>query len=369
MKDERHGLPSASEYHRIVACPGMLALKASMPPRADVSSKDAEIGTNIAEAMAGAASPDSLSETEHSIYLRLRSQRDELISSVFAEAVPVVSVEHRLWLKDEHGKNVFSGKYDYCGKVGDHALIIDEKSGRNEVTSAEANMQLRALAVLVWKDDPTIKRVTVAINHAWSDGSFTLCDYDEQDLRNSEDELWAYLETSKGLNAPLRAGKHCDYCKAAGVCPKATGEALAIIANTGLMGERIEEQVALMSPKQISAFLDRVSFAEGVIDAVKAEAKARLAAGQPVGDWTLHEGRRNEKVTDPTGVFNNALTIGVTAEAFMRAVTVKKGELESVVKEATGKKGKELKDLLASMLDGCTEVSHTASYLVKSKGE
>lgn len=367
MKDERHGLPSASEYHRIVACPGMLALKAKLPPRVDVSSKDAEMGTNIAAVMAGEASVDSLSESEHSIYLRLRRQRDEIVAAVFGEAVPVVSVEQRLWLKDEHGKNVFSGRYDYCGKVGSHALIIDEKSGRNEVTSAESNMQLRSLAVLVWKSDSSIMRVTVAINHAWSDGNFTLCDYDVDDLLASEDELWAYLETAKGLNAPLRAGKHCDYCKAAGGCPKATSEALAIISNTGLVKEHISEQVTLMSAEQISAFLDRVKFAKDVIEAVETEAKHRLAAGTSLGDWTLHEGRKIEKVTDPTGVFNNALLLGVTTEQFMRAVTVKKGELENVLKEATGKKGKELKELVESALNGCTEVGQSAPYLVKAK--
>lgn len=368
MKDERHGLPSASEYHRIVACPGMLALKAKLPRREDVSSKDAAMGTNIAAVMAGDAPADALTESEHEIYLRLRRQRDELVTAVFGEgAVPVVSVEQRLWLKDESGKNVFSGKYDYCGKVGAHALIIDEKSGRNEVTPAESNMQLRSLAVLVWKNDPSIMRVTTAINHAWSDGNFTLCDYDTEDLKNSEDELWANLETAKGLNAPLRAGKHCDYCKAAGGCPKATSEALALVANSGFVKEHVTDQVALMSSDQIAGFLDRVAFAESVIEAVKAEAKHRITEGQPIAGWELHEGRKTEKVTDPTGVYNNALAAGIPSGNFMRAITVRKGELEDVVRAVTGKKGKELKDTVAGILEGCTETSHGSPYLVKTK--
>ena len=368
MDNERLDLPSASSYHRVVACPGFLNLKAKLPPTTgpEATSEDAEIGTRIAAAMANTLQPDSLPDEEREVYERLKRQRLEIIARVFGEEAPLESVEQRLWLKDTSGNKVFSGRYDYLGTALNRGLIIDEKSGRNPVASSELNLQLRALAVLVKKEHPELEEIYCAVNHAYDYGEFTLVRYDESDLAMASLDLFDALNQANLPNAPRKPGSHCTYCQCLGRnCPEANQDALMHIDSVGLAAIT---ETQLMPAEQIAHFLDRVKFAEDVIDAVKTEAKRRLAEDiTSVPGWELRPGRKIEKVTDPTGVFNHALHAGVTEEQFMKAIAVKKGDLKDQVKIATGAKGKTLDEIVSAIFAGCVEESQSAPSLAKVK--
>ena len=252
------------------------------------------------------------------------------------------------------------------GRSGFRAVIIDEKSGRNPVTSSESNMQLRSLAVLAKVAHPELAEIICSVNHAWDHGNFTLVSYGVEDLAIAEAELWAKLAAADWPDAPRVAGDWCHFCPCLGRnCPEANQDALMHIDSVGLAAIT---ETQLMPAEQIAHFLDRVKFAEDVIDAVKTEAKRRLAEDiTSVPGWELRPGRKIEKVTDPTGVFNHALAVGITSEQFLKAVTVKKGEMKDLVKLATGQKGKLLEATVEGIFAGCVEESQSAPSLAKVK--
>jgi len=366
MKDERAGLPSASEYHRILGCPGMLNLKRrlKLEQRVTPDSEDAAIGTRIAAAMAESLQPDTLPDDEWKIYDRLYRQRQEIIAAVFGEKEARHTFEQRIWLRDGTGKPIFSGRYDYCGFDEHTALIIDEKSGRNDVTVSEKNQQLRSLAVLVRENFATVGRVLCAVNHAWSGGKFSIVAYEYDDLQCAKEELLEALAASANPIAPRTPGDHCKYCACQSDCPEAHKETLEHVENAGLAA--LNEPL-MMPSENIAAFLNRVHFAEDVIEAVKVEAKRRLELGETIPGWELKPGRTMEKVTDPTTVYNRVLELGVTDAGFLSCVTVQKGALKDAVRLATGKKGNGLDGIMESVLDGCVTSTQAAPSLGKIK--
>ncbi len=369
MIDDRQNLPSASEYHRVFHCPGMLNLKRSLGPLPDESSPDAESGTRIAAVLAGQLKPEELTDEELKTHEKLVRGREAIRSAVFndEQRPQIFNAEERLWLYQAREK-IFSGRFDALYRFGDTALIIDDKSGRNEVTKADGNLQLRSLAVLLWMSpyalglngNPSLSRVVVAINQPWFTPAFSLCEYDGESIGRAYNELLMRLEDAAQPDAPRHAGPWCKYCKCAGPnCP----ESMAVPLNLATVNP-----TTLATGDQIAAFLDRVAQAEDVIEAVKLEAKRRIESDpQSVPGWTLKPGRVMEDITAPETVYARADLLGVNQQQFMAAVKVQKGALKDAVKSATKKRGKELDAAMDELLDGCTSQRFAAPSLAREK--
>jgi hypothetical protein len=241
-----------------------------------------------------------------------------------------------------------------------HALVLDYKTGRGEVASAEGNMQLRALAVLVALEHP-LEKVTVAIVQPLA-GSASVCVYEADDLRKARIEALAILTAIHQPDAPRRpSAKACRYCKAKAVCP----EAIAMAQAAPLAVSR-DGNALVITPERMAEFLGQIPAIEAVVEAVRAKAKRMLEEDpQSVPGWMLKPGSVRESVTDPATVFGRFVAAGGTQEQFMPSVSVTKTKLKDAVKAVTGVKGKALDAQIETMLDGCTEAKAAAPSLVK----
>ena len=355
MSDERQGLPSASSMERYMLCPGSYAAERGLP---ETTSDDAESGNRIHAVLAGETVNPPLTDDDERTMEACRSQAQALLDAIIPHRDQVM-FERRYWWGQQ-----WSGKPDVVAVDGIFAegLIIDYKTGRGEVASAEGNMQLRALAVLVAVGHE-LERVTVAIVQPLA-GEVSVCKYGPDDLRKARIEILEILTAIHQPDAPRRPStKACRYCKAKASCP----EALALAESVPLAVSRDGRELVI-SPERMAEFLEQVPAIEAVVEAVRAKAKRMLEEDPAsVPGWTLKPGAVRETITDPNAVFNRASALGVTAEQFMACVGVTKGKLKDAVKAATGEKGKALDARMESILAGCTEEKQAAPSLAKIK--
>lgn len=353
MSDPRKGKPSASGIERLAACPGSWNLESKLPPEPE--SEDASSGTRIHAALAGDGGTWKLTESECDTFLACKRLEVETRVTIFGNsASEAVHREHRLWLGD-----AFSGQYDFLAVSGTKALLLDYKTGRGEVASADGNLQLRSLAVLVAQHNPELTEIMVGIIQPWASPQVSLCKYTSAALEMATEELKSILAHSLHPKAERIAGeKQCKYCRAKAHCPEARNTALVAF-------EAPEQSVVLLTPDELGDYLGRIALAETIIDALKTEAKSRLEKGEKVTGWKLKPGSKNSTITDPQSLFNRFAAKGGTVEQFMRAINVAKGKFEIVLKEATQIKGKDLDREVDSMLSGITETKTSAPSLAR----
>ena len=355
--DQRKGLPSASEYPRMWACPGYLNLKREQPKKeSGPPSAYALSGQKIHAALAGDSAALKLLDDDEEQCYDFCGLQWESLTKRFLVGIPFeVISEQRIFLGDE-----FSGQFDRTAVStnGEIALTVDFKTGRIAVPSAENNLQMRAYAVLLAQQRPSLKRLLVAVIQPWVSKDPIVAEYDADTLRQSRRELDAVLHHSKDPEAKRIPGPHCKYCP----CRKDCEEGRAVVVTVSRTSP-----AKLVTNQQIAEFLELVPIAESVIEAVKKEAELRILAGEDVPGWELAPSRSLSTITKPEVVFARVSALGLTHSAFMSAVKLGKTKLKDELKVLTGLKGKGLEQQLAEVLEGCTEDKPSKSYL-KKKG-
>lgn len=362
MNNERGDLPSASNAARYAACPGSHRACIGLP---DTTSDDASRGDRIHAWLEGVAKgdiPPPLDDPEEQdVAERCLRQSGELIQQHIGIEDDRL-VETRLW--DRFRK--WSGKADLV--VIDkpwNALVIDYKTGRGDVESAEGNLQLRALAVLVSELPETwIESVTVAIVQPLA-GPPSVCRYDLDALQRAGDEIEDIMAKASATNQPRNPGPWCQYCRAAGSahCPesKANVRDLCVIEAAGPVADR-----------DLPALLNACDAAEVAIMAIRNRAHAELRAGRSIEGWTLKPGRVTETITDPELVAGRFSMLHRNPEeagkAFLRTVSIGKEKLKKEVSAVTGDKGKALDARMQTLLERATETKFTQPSLVRVKG-
>lgn len=361
MNDERNGLPSASSMERYQLCPGSYMAERGLP---EATSEDAETGNRIHAVLAGETVTPPLTDDEERTMEACRRQATALLDTLLPHR-DEMHVERRYWW----GKQ-WSGKPDVVAfdTAQGHAVVIDYKTGRGDVTEAAGNMQLRALAVLV-SAEHWPERVTVAIVQPLA-GAVSVCEYGPDELMKAHEEVTGIVSAIHWPEASRRpSSKACQYCKAKATCPEARKASLQMPMANIPQGTTPSAIAATLTSETLSDFLSRAEFAAKVIEACRDEAKSRMESGETVPGWTLKPGAERETITDPTTVYNRASAVGVNSEAFMACVSVTKGKLKDAVKAATGDKGKALDARMESILAGCTETKQAAPSLARVKGE
>lgn len=356
--DERRGLPSASEYPRIHHCPGYLNLKATLTAFPDTEFVWTESGKRIAAALEGTLKFDALTDEEQSTFRALvAGRRDILTVTLGDEAKLETRSETRLWLRVQP---IFSGRFDFLAFIegGEDFVIIDDKSGRNEVQKATGNLQLRALAVLV-AENFGFKCGFVAVNQPFFRPPFSVCWYSEDDLRTAAEDLVADLKRSQDAGLPRSAGDWCLYCPCRKGCPEGQKRALS----WGQMNP-----AGMPDSRQIGDFLIQAHASEDVIRAVREEAKRRIAAGDTVPGWRLKPGDVRTFVTKPEEVFRRAFDLGISRENFLRAVVIDKGRLRQLVVDATGRRGPLADKTVEDLLRDCVDEKQNAPSLDRDRG-
>ena len=267
--------------------------------------------------------------------------------------------ETRLWLT-QNGERIASGKPDIVWYFGDTAVIPEVKTGWLNAEQEDANLQLRAQAVLVWLNNREVIRVIVALAQAHGENPMP-AEYDEAALSMAYREWMDEIDRCNQPDAPRVAGPlQCKYCPAKTHCPEA---------------HQVVKTLATAQPGVLAAVVtleqlyDACAAAEGVIDKIRAEIKRRLEIDPDAfgGRIVLKPGRVTTPIVDLPIVFARCYEKGISAEQFTAACSLPKKNLLPLLKAATGTKGKALDALVEEIIEGATAEKQAAPSLARGK--
>lgn len=356
IRDPRHNKPSASIFGRLRACPGSWLLSQGQP---DVETPYGKRGTDIHRWIQSkltnppTPSPTLSPEDEETAATCLKLVDRACAAAGYGSRSTAtnVFVEQRLWHDDS-----WSGQFDLALHWNDRWLLIDFKTGRAENDEPADNQQLRALVALL-ASNYFPSEVTVAIIQPWVSPQIPpLSKYAGPALAQAETESDGIVAAALAPGAPRTPGDHCTYCPAgcAGVCPELNGTLTVVV--TAPPTETLTEF-------HVSKLLDACELAEMAIDAIRKRAKQMLGDNIDVPGWELTAGAVREKITDVMNVWQRASAFGVPQEKFVARCAMTKKDLKEMLRDATGKKGAALDDIMETMLKDCTESKPTAPSL------
>jgi CRISPR/Cas system-associated exonuclease Cas4 (RecB family) len=237
-QDERCGLPSASEMHRIMACPGSRALSKGLTTPEKEWTKT---GTITHALLAGEIDEEDI-EGDASEILIARANCEEKLGRVLVElgftdeATRITeSNSLRLWLHDDAGRPVLSGKYDGVVIEGDQFLVYDFKTGRKDQIPPAANAQLVSYGLLV-AEEYGLTNGFLAIIPAWRKTP-DVAAIDAEAMETWRNAILDALEEAEKPGAPRNPGPHCDYCAARPICK----ESWKIVQSFGAVSEPATE--------------------------------------------------------------------------------------------------------------------------------
>lgn len=355
MEDERQGLPSASGMQRIFLCPGSWQAERKCP--GDEESDDAALGTILHAHMEQGTMPEDTEEAEVVAWCReMEKALCEKCLGMMADWSDVQFIrEARLFERE----CLFSGKPDMVAVWGGKAVVVDYKFGRIPVSSAECNLQLSALAVLVM-DSCEVDVVFVCIlqPYAGCKGP-AVCRYTRECVEKARGFFRACIELAQNVHAPLKPSqKACRYCRAQSSCPAVR---LALVNVTS--GDLTAAWEQWCPEKRREAY-DLAKLAKRWAVSVESKVKADLRAEVEIPGLVLAPGKKAFTVTDPAAVFrilNELFPEGVTADAFTACCKVGIADLDRLVhavRKAADSctKVAESKDWLRRTLAGCVDV-------------
>ena len=340
-----HARLSCSGAYRWRACPGSPRLEAQFP---ETTSPYAEEGTRA----------HLLLETAALLGLERVADALDLVDGADAEMAehlqPVLD-----WVRREQasrpGCEVFFerrvdpgkalGRRDTWGTVDimlfDHAraeiVIGDLKYGAGQAVEATDNTQLRLYAVgALARVSLTAERVTMVIlqpraYHA--DGPVRAETLTRAELEAFAAEMKTAATATDDPDAPLIAGEHCHFCRAAGAC--------SVLADYSLSVAR-EAFAALqqpLQPERVARLLREADTVRGWLKALEAHALELANSGTELPGWKLVARRGHRRWLDPDqALVQLATTYGVDASTLAPPALISPAQVEKVIKRETGKK-------------------------------
>jgi len=345
---------SGSAMASYAACAGKYQLEITCPP--SESGAAAIMGNRIHSYLAGDKVEPELNDEEMDIADRCHQEYLEIREAVGLGDPDSSTIEKRLWYGDQ-----WSGQIDRIDHYGDDtALVVDWKTGRvGTGNTAAENLQLRAYAVVVKKNLPSLKRILVAIVQPMA-AKFTIAEYNENDLIQADEQIQSIVNAALVPNAPRTPSPDaCRYCRAKAICPEAGGVATQL-------AEVKADIVTTLTNDRIADFLEKAAVVESFIESLRAEAKQRLQDGQEIAGYKLQAGRTSRSIDDQEALVAK-LAGKLSVSAIMCCSKISLPTLEKQFAVATGLKAKEAKVELESILADVLTTKTSAPIMVRAK--
>ena len=357
---------SASAAEADALCQGRHRAQLGIP---DKTSEAAETGNRVHAALCkGSSQGLDIDETE--LFDRCQKIEQDCLLRYFGPEIANLKAfpdrEKRLWISwVQAGGIQHSGQPDAVFRYKTKLLVVDYKTGRDEVAVSPKNMQMRDLAVLNWVNKPLLTEIGVVVIQPWITSTPEICSYNKEDIKIAVQQMFLRVQASNNPSAPRVAGElQCKYCRAKSGCPEYAKFATSVvpIADRSIVDIPVDN----WTPEQCTVFLNNYPRAfkwlEEAKDAMKELIKLKPDA---VPGWTLKAGARVETITDAQKVFNRFSELGGSLETFMKCIKVGKTDLKEAVALTTKKKGKGLEAEMDKLLIECVEVSEKAPSLKK----
>jgi hypothetical protein len=314
--DERAGLPSASDYDRLIACRASYRLSRRAHALGQVAhqwSPEGDLGTK--KHLANTEGPEILSDRERGDWERCQAKRNEFIKGWLANSQESFSStkEQRLWLRRGLWP-LLSGQPDEVLRQGTKCAVIDFKFGTDPVD----NLQLSIYALLVSRDDDAIEEVTVQILSPHFD--FEPFTYSRAELDRLYQAVLVVINSLSDPGEPV-PGAHCQFCPARLICPAARNE-----AENATLAKVIELPLGEPAAK----LLTQIRRAQALFKEIESFYK-RLLEREPgaVPGFTLAPGDVRRSIENPIKAFEHMVEL-FSVQEFLACCTVSVPELERV---------------------------------------
>jgi CRISPR/Cas system-associated exonuclease Cas4 (RecB family) len=355
--DERAGLPSSSEFSRLLKCRASFLLTKKAYELGQVAherSAAADLGTK--KHLANVEGPEILLPRERESWELCRAKRAAFVKSWIGDSdSPVQSIqEERLWLR-KGIRPLLSGKPDEVLHQGARACVIDHKFGSYRVEDPVDNQQLAIYALLVSRDDEAIEEVTAQILSPYFD--FEPVVYGREEL----DRLYrSVLVVVASLDDPGDAvpGDHCHFCPARLICSAAKNEAL---------DAALAKVIELPLGEGAAELLEQIKRAQSLFKEVESHYKYLLEETPgAIPGWTLKPGALRRSLGDPQAVWERVQNT-LSTKQFLSAVKVEVGKLQDIWALASGIPQTQAKELFNRELGELVIELESAPSLVRTK--
>jgi hypothetical protein len=294
--DERAGMPSASEYDRLLQCRAsyLLSRKAhAIGQMAHQTSPEADLGTK--KHLASIEGPEILSDRERGDWESVQRKREEFITGWLANSQePFTSTkEERLWLRRGLWP-LLTGKPDEILRQGNSIAVLDQKYGSYRVADPADNVQLAIYALLAIREDDTIEEVTVQILSPHFD--FEPHTYTRAELDQLYQSVLAVLNSLADPGEPT-PGSWCQFCPARLICSAARKEA----ESTALA-----RVIELPLGEPAAKLLTQIRRAQALFKEIESFYRTKLAEDPAcVPGFALEPGAVRRSIADPIKAFEH----------------------------------------------------------------
>lgn len=349
----KHHTFSPSSLERRSLCSGSWKMERGLP---DIESEEATEGTYLHKCVElGTVPEDATAEQQDAV------QRCLDFMQVYAP-FEKWDKEYRVLVLDGFDE-LTRGIIDAVVELDDKIVAVDWKFGRNEVESADTNLQVQAYAcgllqsfmkpVEFYIYQPRLNKTTSAF--------FALTDEEiiVEDIKDIIHDC-----TSSGMDLQP-SEKACMYCKAqkCGVCPACK----ELVESTEIA---TIESCSELTTEVLSGYLDQWRIIKKIGSSLENQARERLLKGEKIEGYTLKSRKGSRKCTDSTGVYNTIKNV-VSMDEFLECIDVSLAKLEDKFarkqKEANGATLKQAKSELAELINGFVERKADSYQLTKTK--
>jgi hypothetical protein len=337
----------------------------------DIKTEAAETGNKVHAALCK-GDQAGLDIDERELYDRCQKIEQDVLIRYFGPEIANMKAfptrEKRQWIQwAQAGGLQHSGQADAVFRLKTKALIVDYKTGRNEVAVSPSNMQMRDLAVINWVNMPLLNEIGVAIIQPWVGDKPEITVYKKDDIAKSITHLLARVQASNDPSAPRVAGElQCKYCKARGKCAEFSKWSSSMLPVE--VSPKSVYAVAMLewTPEQRGQVAGFIPLAKKRLEEVVEFLKAGIAQDPNfVPGWSLKEGSRRETIIKAQVVFNRFSELGGSLEQFMDTITVGKTKLKTELAKVTKEKGKTLEKSLEALTLDCVTVKEAEPTLKK----
>jgi hypothetical protein len=389
--EERMDLPSASAMERIVACPGSVRLKSSLPPEAfavkdTIEDEWAASGTRIHAAFETGNTLD-LDKDEVEIYKQGVQYEEQIVQKWMADKAlddcEEGPREMRVWLHDPiHFPDLLgSVKLDrhYYNKARGCVLCTDLKSGFNpNLPTSPRSWQLRFAAVALWKEEYGDWMKEARVGYCKAQQKYTVndyCDYNEADLRYSWDSISFHIWESTQPDAPLHAGPHCNWCPCKAYCVQAGAYSMlpsVILRKVGVLRGTKEEDVAAlvntMQPTDLLKIWENSNIIGKIMDAVKARLKTMTPEDLAMLGLELGKGRKLDPIANVPEAVQFLTEQDIPYTEILVCCSLKKTQLAELVQKIKGGSKETVSAWIDTNLDPWIARCTSEAPLKKKKG-
>ena len=319
--DERAGLGSASGYERDIRCPGNRNMQNRAPK--DKGTQVADQGTKIHEAL-DTGDLSELEEDEEEIARRLHTLEEEEIKKWKAHLKMHMADEERLreerfFIRDDNLAPIYSAKPDLVVVCGNHAIVMDDKTGFLEVPEASINSQLRCQAVSVHHEMPKLQSIRVVLLEKRFKERVSTCDYDLDSLSHANNEIATSIWRTSQADAHRSPGSWCMYCRAKSICPEAGAYAIVTSVHPRIPSKEPAGLVEALTNEQCVEILRKKSVVEKIFDEIKDRLKKMSPEALEAIGVKLQQG--NEKTIITSNEEARSLLLGFFAEDDVDAIS------------------------------------------------